>query len=142
MAYLREHVRALFPNSLVFPHVNRLTVSDKHREGCRALDIEDYQRRDSRHTFAVRAVRSGASFEAVASNSDTLTQPWSFAWRAVQANPRRVRVLAPDRSRAGRREGGPMSARRGTPVCTEQTKKKTPPPAGRRSCVFRERLPK
>jgi integrase len=66
MGYLREHVRAMFPNSLVFPHVNRWTVSDKHREACGALDIEDYQLRDSRHTFAVRAVRSGASFEAVA----------------------------------------------------------------------------
>lgn len=66
MPYLREHVRAIFPNSVVFPDVNRWTVSDKHREACRALDIEDYQLRDSRHTFAVRSVRAGASFETVA----------------------------------------------------------------------------
>ena len=33
---------------------------------CLALEIEDYQLRDSRHTFAVRAIRAGASFETVA----------------------------------------------------------------------------
>lgn len=66
MGYLRDHARKLFPNALVFPGVNRWTVSDKHRQACQELEIEDYQLRDSRHTFAVRAVRAGASFEAVA----------------------------------------------------------------------------
>ena len=31
-----------------------------------ALEIEDYQLRDARHTYAVRAVRAGAPFEVVA----------------------------------------------------------------------------
>lgn len=66
MGYLHDHARKLFPNAIAFPGVNRWTVSDKHREVCRELEIEDYQLRDSRHTFAVRAVRAGASFETVA----------------------------------------------------------------------------
>ena len=66
LAYLRQHARNLFPNAPLFAGINRWTVSDKHREACEALEIEDYQLRDSRHTFAVRAIRAGASFETVA----------------------------------------------------------------------------
>lgn len=66
MTYVRRHVRRLFPNDRVFPGLNRWTVSDKHRVACKALDIEDYQLRDSRHTYAVRAIRAGASYETVA----------------------------------------------------------------------------
>lgn len=64
--YLKRCTRRLLPNAPVFPYINRWTVSDKHREACHSLEIEDYQLRDSRHTFAVRAIRAGASFEAVA----------------------------------------------------------------------------
>ena len=66
IVYLRRHVRELLPNAAVFPGLNRWTVSDKHRAVCKALDIEDYQLRDSRHTYAVRAIRAGASYETVA----------------------------------------------------------------------------
>ena len=66
MEYVRRRVRGLLPNAPLYPGVNRWTVSDKHRAACNALGIEDYQLRDSRHTYAVRAIRSGASFEAVA----------------------------------------------------------------------------
>ena len=66
MPYLVRHARRLLPNAQLFPGVSRWTVSDKTREACQALEIEDYQLRDSRHTFAVRAIQSGASFEAVA----------------------------------------------------------------------------
>jgi integrase len=74
MDYLRRHTRELLPNAKVFPDLNRWTVSDKHRVACKSLEIEDYTLRDSRHTYAVRAVRAGASFEAVAQqlgHSDT-----------------------------------------------------------------------
>jgi integrase/recombinase XerC len=64
--YLREYARRFLPNALLFPDLNRWTVSDKHRQACTALEFEDYQLRDSRHTYAVRAIRAGASFEAVA----------------------------------------------------------------------------
>jgi integrase len=53
-------------NAPLFPNINRWTVSDKHRVACQSLEIVDYQLRDSRHTYAVRAIRSGASYEVVA----------------------------------------------------------------------------
>jgi integrase len=64
--YVHEHVRALLPNALLFPGVNRWTASDKHRDACKALGIEDYQLKDSRHSYAVRAIRAGAHFEHIA----------------------------------------------------------------------------
>lgn len=66
LEYLRQYARAFLPNACLFAGLNRWTVSDKHREACARLQIEDYQLRDSRHTYAVRAIRAGASFEAVA----------------------------------------------------------------------------
>jgi len=66
MEYLQKHARSLLPNARIFPDVNRWTVSDKHRAVCKSLEIEDYTLRGARHTYAVRAVRAGASFEAVA----------------------------------------------------------------------------
>lgn len=64
--YVTRHIAMLTPNALVFPDLNRWTVSDKHREACALLGIENYTLRDSRHTFAVRAIRAGASAEVVA----------------------------------------------------------------------------
>ena len=61
-----RHIALLTPNALVFPGLNRWTASDKHREACAALEIDDYQLRDARHSYAVRAIRAGASFEVVA----------------------------------------------------------------------------
>ncbi len=66
MEHLRARSQSLLPSAPLYPGVNRWTVSDKHRAACGALGIEGYQLRDSRHTYAVRAIRSGASFEVVA----------------------------------------------------------------------------
>ena len=63
---VERHVSLLTPNAALFPGINRWTASDKHREACKALEIEDYQLKDSRHTYAVRAIRAGAPFEVVA----------------------------------------------------------------------------
>lgn len=63
---IERHVSLLTPNALLFPGLNRWTASDKHREACKALEIEDYQLKDSRHTYAVRAIRAGAPFEVIA----------------------------------------------------------------------------
>lgn len=63
---VERHIALLTPNAPAFPGINRWTASDKHREACVALDIEDYQLKDSRHTYAVRAIRAGAPFEVVA----------------------------------------------------------------------------
>lgn len=61
-----RHISLLTPNAPLFPNINRWTASDKHREACKTLEIEDYQLKDSRHTYAVRAIRAGAPFEVVA----------------------------------------------------------------------------
>lgn len=63
---VERHIALLTPNAPLFPGINRWTASDKHREACKALGLEDYQLKDSRHTYAVRAIRGGASFEFVA----------------------------------------------------------------------------
>jgi integrase len=63
---IQNHILLLTPNAPLFPGINRWTASDKHRAACKALEIEDYQLKDSRHTYAVRAVRAGAPFEVVA----------------------------------------------------------------------------
>jgi integrase len=71
---IERHIALLTPNALLFPGLNRWTASDKHRDACAALEIPDYQLRDARHSYAVRAVRAGASFEVVAQqlgHSDT-----------------------------------------------------------------------
>jgi integrase len=68
MEYLKGHARRMHPNAPVFPGLNRWTVSDKHRQACAHAGIENYQLRDARHTFAVRAIRCGAPFEVVAQN--------------------------------------------------------------------------
>jgi integrase len=68
LSYLRRFLRKarLLPTAPLFPSTNRWTVSDKHREACLDLEIQNYQLRDSRHTFAVRAIRAGAPLEIVA----------------------------------------------------------------------------
>lgn len=63
---VERHVALFTPNALLFPSVNRWTASDKHREACETLEIEDYQLRDARHSYAVRAIRAGAPLEHVA----------------------------------------------------------------------------
>ena len=65
--HIEKFIRRLLPNAPLFPNVNRWTASDMHREACAQLEIEDYQLKDSRHTYAVRAIRAGAPFEHVAS---------------------------------------------------------------------------
>lgn len=37
-----------------------------HRGACRTLGIENYQLKDARHSYAVRAIRAEAPFEHVA----------------------------------------------------------------------------
>jgi integrase len=63
---VERHISLLTPNAPLFPGINRWTASDKHREACKALEIEAYQLKDARHTYAVKAIRAGAPFEVVA----------------------------------------------------------------------------
>lgn len=48
------------------PGVDRWTVGDATVDACAALEIRDYTARDHRHTWAVRAVKSGMPIELVA----------------------------------------------------------------------------
>jgi integrase len=68
--YRAEHeLEARFPPSaLLFPHLDRWSASDAHRDACKALgvDFADYRMHDARHSYAVRAIRAGAPLEHVA----------------------------------------------------------------------------
>ena len=63
---IERFVRQLLPNAPLYPNVNRWTASDMHRRACATLGVEDYQLKDARHSYAVRAIRAGAPFEHVA----------------------------------------------------------------------------
>jgi integrase len=64
--YLEERLASLGPNDLLFPGVHRWAASDAHRAACRLAEIENYQLRDQRHSYAVRAARSGTPAEFIA----------------------------------------------------------------------------
>jgi integrase len=54
------------PDALLFPGLKRGAVAYQHRQVCKALKIVDYQLRDSRHTWTVRAARAGTPAEIIA----------------------------------------------------------------------------
>lgn len=66
--YLERHARALMPSALLFPGISRFLAGDRHREACAALgdDFADYRMHDARHSYAVRAIKAGATFQTVA----------------------------------------------------------------------------
>ena len=63
--YLERLIAMLTPEAELFPGMNRHTPSKKHRAACKLLGIAGYTLRDARHTWAVRAIRSGASLEVI-----------------------------------------------------------------------------
>jgi integrase len=66
--YVERAIKHLTPSALLFPALTRWSASDAHRAACKALgaDFSDYRCHDARHSYAVRAIRAGASFEHVA----------------------------------------------------------------------------
>lgn len=67
MALLEERcAAALRTNDLFFPGIDRWEASDAHRAACKLAEIEDYQLRDQRHSYAVRAARGGTPAELIA----------------------------------------------------------------------------
>jgi integrase len=66
--YVERRIASLTPGALLFPSIDRWRASDAHRAACKELGEEfaDYRMHDARHTYAVRAIRAGASFEHVA----------------------------------------------------------------------------
>jgi integrase len=63
--YLEKRLASLRPNELFFPGIERWAASDAHRAACKLAEIEDYQLRDQRHSYAVRAARGGTPAELI-----------------------------------------------------------------------------
>lgn len=59
-------VQGLAPGDRVFPHVDRWRSRDAHNAACEKIGLTNYRQHDARHTYAVRAIKAGASFEHVA----------------------------------------------------------------------------
>lgn len=63
--YLEERCASLRPNDHLFPGIDRWEASDAHRAACKLAEIEGYQLRDQRHSYAVRAARGGTPAELI-----------------------------------------------------------------------------
>lgn len=59
-------VQGLAPGDPVFPRVDRWRSRDAHNAACEQIGLENYRQHDARHSYAVRAIKAGASFEHVA----------------------------------------------------------------------------
>ena len=66
--YVERHVANMTPSAPLFAGIDRWRASDVHRAACKELGdgFEDYRLHDARHTYAVRAIKAGASLEHVA----------------------------------------------------------------------------
>ena len=63
---IAEHIKNLLPEAPLFPGIDRYRAGDVHRAAAKAIGRLGYRQHDARHSFAVWAIRSGASFEFVA----------------------------------------------------------------------------
>jgi integrase len=63
---LRDHCRNLTPNAPLWPGISRYQAHERHQAACKAIDVEDYTLRDSRHSWAVRCRKRGGSLEEIA----------------------------------------------------------------------------
>jgi integrase len=66
LPYLRDHCRAIVGNVALWPNITRYQAHAVHQATCKALSIDDYTLRDSRHSWAVRSRKRGESLEAIA----------------------------------------------------------------------------
>lgn len=67
-SYVERAMKHLTPGAPLFPSVDRWSASEAHRAACKELgeDFADYRMHDARHSYAVRAIKAGASLEHVA----------------------------------------------------------------------------
>jgi integrase len=63
--YLQAHCANLLPDAEVFPGITRYQAYWAHKQACNATQIHAYTLHDARHSWAVRAIRAGATFEVV-----------------------------------------------------------------------------
>ena len=64
--YLSQHLETITPGERLFRGLDRKTVGDVHRARLVALGIPHHRLHDSRHFYAIRAVRAGTPYELVA----------------------------------------------------------------------------
>jgi hypothetical protein len=64
--FIEERQAVLRPNDLLFAGNDRWTAGDAHRAACLRAEIHNYQMRDQRHSYAVRAARAGTPAELIA----------------------------------------------------------------------------
>jgi hypothetical protein len=66
--YIEARCAQLQPEEQLFAcsGVDRWSARDAHQEACDVCGIRDYTQRDARHSYAVRAIRSGVPAEVVA----------------------------------------------------------------------------
>jgi integrase len=64
--YVAELIADRRPNDRLFPGIDRWQAADAHNDACDLAEIEDYQLRDQRHSYAVRAERAGTPAELIA----------------------------------------------------------------------------
>jgi integrase len=65
-SYLVRKISTLMPGVRLFEGVTGWAARNSHDSACQALGIADYTLRDSRHTFAVAAIKRGAPAKVVA----------------------------------------------------------------------------
>lgn len=64
--HIEKHVESLTPGERLFRGIHRWQVGDMHRERLRVLGLPHHRVHDSRHFYAIRAVRAGTPYELVA----------------------------------------------------------------------------
>lgn len=75
---LSGYLRAFLPNAQPWKGITRFMTHHHHEATCKALEIEGYTLRDSRHSWAVRArVERGESWEQIADQLGNT--PWQVA---------------------------------------------------------------
>jgi integrase len=65
--YVERHLRTIVGDATpLFPKLDRWRALDAHKAACAAVEVKDYRLHDARHTYAVTAIKHGASLEHVA----------------------------------------------------------------------------
>jgi len=64
--FLEKHHATLTPGERLFRGLDRWQVGDAHRTRLTALGLPHHRLHDSRHFYAIRAIRAGTPYELVA----------------------------------------------------------------------------
>jgi integrase len=63
---ITEHVKNLTPNAPLWPDITRFGVQNHHKRCCKAVEVQGYTLRDSRHSVAVRMLEAGYNIMEIA----------------------------------------------------------------------------